>query len=1191
MSAPDCRDLALGAGLVTAAAAGRKNARGRCPECDSSDGGSFAAEVWRCFACPARGNARTLAIRLGDVAAVDAADRARAEKARRMAASAPPAARIDVDRAFAALRRYEPSEDRERRRRYLVETRGWSDEIAAAVLDSATWTYASAAAVDEAGRQLGRDSLEAIAGRELLKECRGRNRLIFALRDDDGRVVDCKRRFEGQTRDRRRKSPQLSGERRASPDAPTTLGRLGLGPAVRRVVERGGVLHIVEGDPDVLSIEALVKLRGDYDADAVVGASGWPQILKIAKRTRAMIPLHAVPEIVLWPHIGDKADVGERACVEAADILEDVAAVRVVRVVDDGKSDVEDVLRRRPDDALDYLADLLDAADYRPRPVVLGPDGRAIRDQITTAAAAALADRRKVPMVVIPPGAGKTREGLAVAAEYASRGHVVAYAVPAHDPHASAAAASLAERFPDVAVDVAVGAMRECHYRDQARPIYRHAKRRRLCGIGWSGQECEHAAAGCPGALAARPAPGRVLICTHHMVPHLSLPPDAVLFIDEAPPFLDVVPLGRDALASLPNPNPRSLPSADWQNQNRETTEIAAVLVDALDAAAADNAARCAARPLQPPRQHYDTTLTVADLLDLVPELKELGDLDPERGPPLPPPAVNRAGGWRDYPDPSAWAALCAIADDIAEDRGRIMVRLHPAGGWTLEHRQPWQLPAEAAVVALDATGKQAAREWKATTGRAVELHELKVKPVRPPAVHVETEAAKRAALVVPRTDGYLYASAPPFLRRCIDRAMKAGRDHRKRPVRSLGILTHRPVARAVLGDGPPFSHEARRLAAIRREYEAGGVEIIVGWYGCHDRGDNRFESVDALVLVGDPRPDFAAVEADARLCGIDAADLYRDRTEATATQAIHRARHLRRGDDPPVLVYVGATPPPGVDWQTERIERGPAPPVSREAARARLDAYCDEMRGIHESVIDLDGCGRDLTRRLVAEAAERKGWSRHYVGRPGGRGRVRVWAATADDAAAYLAAVELPADFAETEASESEAITGTCASSDGASDECGRQSRDLATTRAVECPPAAVLAHAASLYDPDLLTAAITVEFDAWWTAEDIADRRKRWPYLPPDLAAIGVGVGIVTRHDALSVVVRAVCPRWPGGPLVRIPDARVFLRGRPAPSRWSEFPVMLNPETGMLTWIDLPPTHEWELPATLAVFAESAA
>lgn len=109
--------------------------------------------------------------------------------------------------------------------------------------------------------------------------------------------------------------------------------------------------------------------------------------------------------------------------------------------------------------------------------------------------------------------------------------------------------------------------------------------------------------------------------------------------------------------------------------------------------------------------------------------------------------------------------------------------------------------------------------------------------------------------------------------------------------------------------------------AAIVRDAVAQGVELVVGHYG-HARGRNDWSSCDALVSIGDPRPNVGSSRAIAAVLGLaeEHAEVYRRATAAEVSQVAGRLRAPWRTTSA-VHVHVGTVTPASWDASAEVLE------------------------------------------------------------------------------------------------------------------------------------------------------------------------------------------------------------------------------------------------------------------------------
>ena len=161
------------------------------------------------------------------------------------------------------------------------------------------------------------------------------------------------------------------------------------------------------------------------------------------------------------------------------------------------------------------------------------------------------------------------------------------------------------------------------------------------------------------------------------------------------------------------------------------------------------------------------------------------------------------------------------------------------------------------------------------------------------------------------------------------------------------------------------------------------------GYYGRDDRGTNRFQEAKVWACVGDPIPNLGAVQAECRLSGEGWEAVARGRCHATAIQSLARARHIRRDDDPPILIYAGKYPPPGHEWEEHQI-----PKVQRKSGlRDLLEDVADDLGLLppprwfmthavelgERAEIDLTTISESTLKRNIAKVALSKKWTQQW--------------------------------------------------------------------------------------------------------------------------------------------------------------------------------------------------------------------
>jgi hypothetical protein len=290
--------------------------------------------VWHCFSCVESGH-------LGSLWRAHAGDTAPPPVPRFQRSYSPSRGRsrtVDVVRGFAELR----VDDCRPARTWALE-RGWPVELADLVAKSADVAWAWQGSVK--GRH--GDKLAA-QGKEVDR------RLLIAYRDAAGAVRTVGRRWHGagSPTDGKGKSIVLAG----NVSAYSGVKVIGDIPRAALRLVGGGTVHLCEGDPDALALSAWC-LHDELNATVLGAGAGHGNLPKIARAlARELRDNHGVEtvpgRVMLWPHPGDKADVGAESMAFAGRILARACTVlrADVPVDADGKGDASGILERGDDD-------------------------------------------------------------------------------------------------------------------------------------------------------------------------------------------------------------------------------------------------------------------------------------------------------------------------------------------------------------------------------------------------------------------------------------------------------------------------------------------------------------------------------------------------------------------------------------------------------------------------------------------------------------------------------------------------------------------------------------------------------------------------------------------------------------------------------------------------------------------------
>jgi hypothetical protein len=992
--------------LSTVADAAGLNPKGRgrnfafdCPDCGRKGKASGRRDgPWHCFSCDAKGNALTLARRFELAGAELPRPTVQPPATPNRNGVAPSMARA----AWSALEgRREVYRDR--LTTYLEEARGWPAELARAGAAVPGWAWIPGDDCPELPRSLAwitRDD---------------ERRAAFALRNARGEVWTLERRWTAPAPPADPDTPKAK-RLPTRPDDREELAIFGRVPDAVAAAARGEPVYLCEGGPDYLAAAAFTRIEG---RGAALGAHGHHGLPKVAAVLRAALEAAAAPvagvRVLCVPHLGDKGDVGARSMLAAADVLAGCGAVHNVRVPVDatGKGDLADAARGGAHDlrALFEAPELLYAA-----PVDLA-DKEAATEQIGAAILRALQASdgpNTLALVIMPPGVGKTTAAFERAARLARQRRRVVFALPDHE-NAGKKLAEFSALYPDVPAVHAKGMPSLCEL-PARHPDKREAIERAAAAMG------RKMCAGCP--LASREEGGTcegwrrpkaragvVTFAAHAGLEGLArkMKPADLVIIDELPALVNVREVGPTHLRTM---SAGSLAARRWYRDNPGHRAFAVELAAAAESVAAETppglyAARVdLPRVLEGLRERPDALEAAADVL-----AELAADPDPENAP-APTPEEARRGAADRWPD----AGACKLVRDLAravldpEHPAELgCLRIEAAGaGWAFETRRLFELPDGPRVLALDASGEISRAEWTAIGARhgrtlaAVTVTAIGEKPAS--AVHYRTERLRTARLWARKGRRVQFrAEAPGALRNALLRAAGG------LPC-ALGVLTHKPAADALRWgvalaanpqadppDGVPFEADDRHaleVAALAADLCSRGWQLVIGHFGRDDRASNDFENVDALAILGAPRPDFGAVAEDGHALGIDAEALATARTTAATVQALARARYLRRAG---VRLFLAAdceapTGPelPGVAWTVEQADRSHAPTVSGIDAAQEIAVWADRTGCLDVAavlaVLTPQIVGRHVAERLCRLEAERRGWPLHR------RGRARVY-------------------------------------------------------------------------------------------------------------------------------------------------------------------------------------------------------
>jgi hypothetical protein len=819
----------------------------------------------------------------------------------------------------------------------------------------------------------------------------------------------------------------------------TAAGRVALGATSATALRRAaaalaaawtGLARAGTGALDACGVVVTVAHRGDTPTKAHPEGAGGPCMAEAAEVLRAAgIPATAAVLPLRADGRADLGDVAEGRCGPRAE-RPDLSALDAVREVLASAPPAERA-------AGVVWAWTVDDARARVQPKLL-------REAIDVAQA----NRGCVVVVESPPGTGKTRAASPEAVDRAADGNLRAlYATPTSDLARQAFRAAELAR-PGARIRLLAGLESEdaagvpnCRALREAidaspsdgetfRGALRNAGRKVCDGCPYR-DECQ---------LAARPKvePGEVVFAPIALLPHLDV--DLVV-CDDCGKGLDGAAVSNAAVAALDG--------AAGVLDTEAPVFVRALVACGAAAWAAFNARREAAEVLRaaavrlgktppptPPDAELGHRITGADLAEVLAPATAGADAwkaaQPEARKSWPVPSIDVQRPLPHVRDREA-VNVAALARQIltagegaAPAPEALALRLDDAG-WSWEIRRPPPIPKVPAnglgpaVVALDGTASRTPLAWRASAaaaGRTLNLMSLRIAAA--PRWIAQYTWRRGKGLNVGRLGargpgGFTFATdAPGALRAALGddaAALVKLRAHLGRPLR-VGVVTHKPLALALRAGVEVLANEDRaavvwNLAALGLSRLAGELaealgDLEIGHFGADDRGTNRFDCVDAMVVLGCPRPPLASLAADAEAWGrylgepVDAAELRAEGIADTLAQCVARGRPLSNRRLALVAGCVDADAPDGPDLPG-------LVPEARTAATGDAAAWT-RFRAL-VAWADLAEVARVLPANdATAEAMARAlGWSCTDDREPGRRGRpLAFWAAPGDDLAAF---------------------------------------------------------------------------------------------------------------------------------------------------------------------------------------------
>jgi hypothetical protein len=1013
----------------------RSEATGRvrfiCPSCGETNtskpkrtahGWDNAPCTWWCYRCSTKGFYFDIYKMFGQEAPKDDLLDTTNFKPIRRPAPKPVSSHINVAQGWSALLSEQESSDPVYN--YLTLGRGFPPVVAKALSelsDDVAWSYGNGA---------------------IARRANSVNRhLLIALRDAEAKVVNVSRRWglPNSPNDDKPKAMVLSTKDTGGSQA--YAGNIMAFGDIPHAIEvaKSAPLYIVEGGPDYLAMQGLV-LSGTLNG-AVLGAYNVTSMIALTKHILDSLNASSaiLPRVVFVPHVndtplkGDVVGVGERTALNCAQMLVGRAGVFMAKIpAPQGvEGDLSDLLQYRG--VADVISTLTTATLVAAAPVAIESSMPVIKSRMSSAIIKACSTKGMV-VYQVDAGAGKSYAALGMSSEVALGNLQIAPNGKTDSPLRSVVFATpsnaLAEEkykafsmmFPSTPARMAYGAMHYCAYRAQVETEFAILGRRGVCGIPkFTKTLCDQYST-CQGAQVPEPVRGEVMFTSHAMARNIKA--DLVI-IDEDCGVIGTDNTSQADIVTLFNTSSTQKRVKAWMNVNNADAPAGAFYFNKVASDALSNTF------MQQGGIQYDVRINGADLFKLMSQSPlELGAFmqgfaeDAIRPPKALPNQVR--SGWnmsRYLPSQKAFSALVALRASLAEnmkpqaDRNAFLAScvslvLGSKFTWHLEVKELSALP-DAPILLLDATGAHVMGEWQAAvTDRPVVFDEIIVQGAAPAsAIHIDSKGFSRSICIDNgQVDHFCADRVESVLARLASEVRAKGCKGVDERV-TLAMLSHRPVYDAMAGFAsyPNGKAVKERVDALCAELR---VDLMLGYYGRHDRGTNEFEGVDGLVVCGDPRGNLGDAEQDAALIGVSLDDSYKGRTMATAVQAINRARHLRRSTgNRVVLMFVGAQAPSlrGFAWDVEDL--------SRRAYKTHTDDLLQLVRHIaqHDGVIspysvkmwdcsqhpsapqvDNKSAHAQKVTRAITFCANELGWASTQVKLPNGR-LGRVYAPTSD--------------------------------------------------------------------------------------------------------------------------------------------------------------------------------------------------
>ncbi len=576
-----------------------------------------------------------------------------------------------------------------------------------------------------------------------------------------------------------------------------------------------------------------------------------------------------------------------------------------------------------------------------------------LQRKIYTAIYQAQIHPKKVPVLALTCGAGKTTALCAQVAQDASVGKTRVVLCRNHEM-----AEAFAIELWDYAqknqlrlkgkVRILEGMTRACQVFQNADPTLKPKLRdalkfgrQALCGQGKS--RCQFAK-NCTVADQPKVLEKGLTIATHAMGPLLKYPKNTVVIIDELPSPVETEKYFLDDLKKLIPTSQLSLGFDDsnhhWLDQNPQISLASQALIDQLQSLIqAKDLQTSNIKPnsnsnSNPNDEHAKTHyLSPEQSLLLLQNVQT--DFLPlalqKTSKQIKPASQQLRQGKvpKDHINPKLIEMLSDLAEKITQDQtwpSALSIQWNQKDIW-LEYRKPYVL-ADVPLVALDGTAHRTALIWQyllKPTNREMDLWTIAAIGKAPLFSRWIKTQQLRSPQLIKREKGLVFwkQRSVGAVKRVAFSILQAVKDAQVKENEHIGILASKHLAdlfrlsihqscEPAFRLDQPYVQEL--ITAIQQSI--GNYSLKIGHIGAHDIGSNLYQDVALLAMLGSSKPDWGATLQDLKAIGLpqeEALEAYTQIVAARDVQALARARHLRR--DGIALLYVGdMTPPTGHD-------------------------------------------------------------------------------------------------------------------------------------------------------------------------------------------------------------------------------------------------------------------------------------